>query len=395
MKDIVIVDGARTPFGTFMGSLKGFTATELGVIAARAALERAKIDPASVDGVVFGNVLQTSPDAIYLARHIGLKAGAPIETPALTVNRLCGSGLEAIVQGARLIQLGEAAVVLAGGAENMSQAPHQIYGARDGLALGQGQLVDYLWASLVDSYNQLGMALTTENLVEKYGISREESDEFALRSHQLAAAAQDAGRLAEEIVPVELKDRKGNVTLFAHDEHVRRDVSAEKMAGLSARFKKGGTVTPGNASGINDGAAAVVLMSREQAEAENREPLGRLVAWGTSGVHPDIMGIGPAPSSRQALQRAGLTLADIDVVEINEAFAGQYLAVERELGLDRAKVNLNGGGVAIGHPLAASGARLTVATLYELRRRGGRYGLLSMCIGGGQGIAAVVENLQR
>ncbi len=392
MKDIVIVDGARTAFGTYGGGLRDVSATDLGVVAAKAALERSKVDPRRIGHVIFGNVLQTSGDAIYLARHVGLKAGVPKEVPALTVNRLCGSGLQAILLGAQEIQLGQAEFVLAGGAENMSMAPHMIRGARWGLPLGDQKLEDYLWVALVDSYNGLGMANTAENLGRKYGISREEADEIALRSHTLAAAARESCRFSEEIVPVEVKTRKGTVVVDK-DEHIRPDTTAEKLAKLEARFEKGGTVTAGNASGINDGAAAVVVASAEAAEKAGLRPIARIVSGGVCGVDPDIMGIGPAPSSRQALQRAALTVADMDLVEINEAFATQYLAVEKELGLDRAKTNVNGGAIALGHPLGASGARLALTLAYELRKREKKYGLASLCIGGGQGIAAVIERI--
>lgn len=393
MKEIVILDGARTPFGTFCGSLRELSAIELGAIASREAMRRAGVDPARVDNVVFGNALQTSPDAIYMARHVGLKAGVPLEVPALTVNRLCGSGLQALVTAAQSILLGESEVALAGGAENMSQAPFVIRGARWGLGLGEGQLEDYLWAALLDTYNNMPMAITAENLAVKYGISRQEQDEFACRSHQAAARARESGRLREEIVAVELRDRRGNVTVIDQDEHIRPNTSLESLARLKPRFKADGGVTAGNASGINDGAAALVLATRERAEREGWKMLGRMVSWGLAGVDPDIMGIGPVPSSRRALERAGLSLEDIDLVEINEAFAAQYLAVEKEMGLDRDRVNVNGGAIAIGHPLAASGARLALTLLYELRRRRKRYGLASLCIGGGQGIAVIFESL--
>lgn len=392
-RDVVIVEGARTAFGTFGGALKDVSAVELGIVAARGALDRSGVDPAQVDNVVFGNVMQTSGDAIYLARHIGLKAGIPIETPALTLNRLCGSGLQAVVTAAQSILLGESECALAGGAENMSQAPHVVRGARWGLGLGQGQLEDSLWVGLVDTYCGLGMAETAENLAARYGITRKEADEFAVRSQQTAARARGEGRLAEEIVPVTVKDRKGRATQVETDEHIRPDASVEALARLQPRFRQDGVVTAGNASGINDGAAALVLSSAEKAEREGWKPLARLVSWGVAGVSPDIMGLGPAPASRQALERAGLELADIDLVEVNEAFAPQYLAVEKELGLDRQRVNVNGGAVAIGHPLGASGARLALTLIYELRRRRQRYGLASLCIGGGQGIAAIFELL--
>jgi acetyl-CoA acetyltransferase family protein len=395
MKDsVVILEGVRTGFGEFGGSLKDLSATDLGVIAARGALERAGVDPAWIDHTVFGNVVQTGADAIYLARHIGLKAGVPIEKPALTVNRLCGSGQEAILIGARLILGGEADFVLAGGAESMSQAPHVVRGARWGIGFGaNAQFEDMLWAALIDSYTGLPMAITAENLAEQYHVTRAEQDQFALLGHQRAKNAWDNGWMLEEIVPVPLKDRKGNVTLFAKDEHIRPDATLEGLAKLPARFKKDGTVTAGNASGIVDGAAAAVVTTMERAKERGLKPLGRLVAWGTAGVDPNIMGIGPAPAIRSALKRAGLKLSDMNIIEVNEAFAAQVLAVAHELDIDMDKFNVNGGAIAIGHPLGATGARLTLTTLYELRRRGKRYGVASMCIGGGQGLAAVVENL--
>ena len=392
MKDVVIVDGARTAFGTFGGGLRDVSATDLGVVAAKGALERSQVEPGRIDHVIFGNVLQTSGDAVYLARHIGLKAGLPKEVPALTVNRLCGSGLQAILLGAQEIQLGQAEFVLAGGSENMSLAPHQIRGARWGLPLGEQKLEDYLWVALVDSYNGLGMANTAENLGRKYGITREQADAFAYRSHTLAAKARESCRFSDEIVPVEVKAKKGTVVVDK-DEHIRSDTTPQSLAKLVARFEEGGTVTAGTASGINDGAAAVVLASAEAAEGAGLRPLARIVSGGVCGVDPDIMGIGPAPSSRKALERAGLGIEDMDLVEINEAFATQYLAVEKELGLDRERTNLNGGAIALGHPLGASGARLALTLAYELRKREKRYGLASLCIGGGQGIAAIIERV--
>ncbi|CAG0989503.1 partial acetyl-CoA C-acetyltransferase, partial [Anaerolineae bacterium] len=326
--DIVLLEGVRTGFGAFGGALKDLSATDLGVIAAKGVLERAKVDPAWIDHTVFGNVVQTSADAIYLARHIGLKAGVPKEKPALILNRLCGSGQEAIVTGARMILNGEADFVLAGGTESMSQAPHIVRGARWGIALGAGgQFEDALWGALTDSYNGMPRAITAENLAERYHISREEQDRFALLGQQHAKDAWEKGRLPEEIVAVPLKDRKGNVTPFAKDEHMRPDATLESLAKLPARFKKDGTVTAGNASGIVDGAAAVVVTTMEQAKQRGLKPLGRLVAWGTAGVDPDVMGIGPAPAIRIALKKAGMTLGDMDLIEVNEAFAAQALAV--------------------------------------------------------------------
>ncbi len=393
MQDIYIIEGARTPVGVLQGSLSEVSAIDLGVIAAKGAIERSGVEPQLIDQVVMGNVIQTSKDAIYFARHVALKAGLPIETPALTVNRLCGSGLQAIVSAAQMLQLGEGEIALAGGAENMTQAPHVIRGARAGFKLGQApQLEDSLWEALVDSYVGCGMAITAENLAEKYGLSREEVDVYALRSQQAARRAQQAGWFAEEIVPVTIKDRKGNPVEFSQDEGIR-DTSLEALAKLPARFRKGGVVTPGNASGINDAGAAVVLATGDAVRKYNLKPLAQLISWGIVGVPPEIMGIGPAPAIRQALKRADLQLANLDRVEVNEAFAPQYLAVEKDLGLDREKTNVNGGAISIGHPLAASGARLTLTLMYELRRHNLKYGAASLCIGGGQGIAAIIENV--
>ncbi len=393
MQDVYIIDGARTAVGVLQGSLSDVSAIDLGVVAAKGAIERSGVAPQLIDQVVLGNVMQTSKDAIYFARHVALKAGLPIETPALTVNRLCGSGLQAIVSAAQLLQLGEGRVALAGGAENMTQAPHVLRGARAGYKLGQApQLEDSLWEALVDSYVGCGMAITAENLAEKYEITREQVDEYALRSQVTARRAQQAGWLAEEIVPVTMKDRKGNLVEITQDEGIR-DTSMEVLAKLPARFRKGGVVTPGNASGINDAGACVILATGDAVEQYHLKPVARLVSWGVVGVPPEIMGIGPAPAMRQALKRADLRLSDLDRVEVNEAFSPQYLAVEKELGLDRDKTNVNGGAISIGHPLAASGARLTITLMYELRRHHLKYGAASLCIGGGQGIAAIIENV--
>lgn len=388
--DIVIVDGARTPFGNFGGALRDVSAIDLGVAAARGALQRSKIDPKQIDTIVFGNVIQSSADAIYGARHVGLKAGCPIDTPALIVNRLCGSGLQAIVSGAQSLILGEATYVLAGGMENMSQSPHVIRGARWGLGLGQGKLEDALWEGLTDSYNGMGMAITAENLAKRYEISRRQADDFSLKSQAGASKAIESGYFAEEIVPVEVPGKKGP-TVVDKDEGPRPSVTMEQLAKLPARFVKDGIVTPGNASGITDGASAVVLTTAKQAEKDGLSPIGRLVSWGVVGVDPDIMGIGPAFAIPQAVERAGMKLDDMDVVEINEAFAPQVLACVDELGLDASKLNPNGGAIALGHPLGASGARITYTLLHELRRRKKKYGVASACIGGGQGIAGVVE----
>nr|HET6903885.1 acetyl-CoA C-acetyltransferase [Ktedonobacteraceae bacterium] len=393
-QDVYIIAGARTPVGILQGVLSDVSAIDLGVIAAKGALERSGVDPQQVDQVVMGNVIQTSKDAIYFARHIALKAGLPIETPALTVNRLCGSGLQAIVNAAQMLLLGEGQIALAGGAENMTQAPHVLRGARTGYKLGQTpQLEDSLWEALVDSYIGCGMAITAENLAEKYNLSREQVDAYALRSQTAARRAQQARLLAEEIVPVTVKDRKGNAVEITQDEGIR-DTSMEALAKLPARFRQGGVVTPGNASGINDAGACVILATEEAVRQHNLKPMARLLSWGVVGVPPEIMGIGPAPAIRQALKRADLSLSDLDRVEVNEAFSPQYLAVEKELGLDRDKTNVNGGAISIGHPLAASGARITLTLMHELRRHHLKYGAASLCIGGGQGIAAIIENVQ-
>jgi acetyl-CoA acetyltransferase family protein len=390
--EVLIVGGARTPMTDYVGALKDLSAIELGAIASRGAFEKYGIRPESIDHAVFGNVLQTSADAIYGARHIALKAGVPVDVPALTVNRLCGSGIQAAVSGAQMIQLGEASLVLTGGVESMSQAPHVIRGLRAGLKLGQGKLEDSLWEALVDTYCGCPMAITAENCAAKYGIGREAQDAYALRSQQRADAAWKAGRFADEIVAVEIKTRKG-VQLVDRDDHLRPETTMEILAKLPAAFKKDGTVTAGNASGIVDGGAALILASREAADRHQLRPLGRLVAWASTGVEPSLMGMGPAPATRKVLEQAGLSLGDIDLIEINEAFAGQYLAVEKELGLDRNIVNVNGGAIALGHPLGMSGTRLLLTLLLELRRRGQARGIASACIGGGQGIAAIVETV--
>ena len=391
MRDAYILTGVRTPFGKFMGGLSKVSAVQLAAHVTQGALARGKIDPAEVDQMIFGNVIQSSQDAIYLARHAGLHAGVPIETPAHTLNRLCGSGLEAINQAARLIQTKEAELVVAGGAENMTQVPHLVRGGRFELRLGSVQLEDYLWEALLDPYCGCTMAGTASNLAKQYDITREAQDAFALRSQQCAAEAVKEGRLSEEILPVEVKTRKG-VHLVDKDEHPRAEVSLEGLAKLPlAPFEGNGCVTAGNASGINDGAAAVVLASKEKAQQLGVSPMARMVSWAVCGVDPSIMGIGPAPASRQALKVGKLALDDLDRIEINEAFAAQYLAVEQELGLDRDKVNLNGGAIALGHPLGASGARLALTLVHELRRSQKSLGLASLCIGGGQGIATIIE----
>jgi acetyl-CoA acyltransferase 2 len=393
--DIAIVNGARTPFGRYCGKLKDFTAQELGAVAAKSAMERSGIDPKEFDHVVFGNAQQTSGDALYGARHVGLRAGIPIEVPALTVNRLCGSGMQSIVSAAQMIQTDEAKVVLAGGMEAMSQAPFVIRG-RDGFTLAPGgKLEDSLMVALLDSYCGSYMANTAELYGSQQGITREMQDEFALRSQKCADDAYKAGHLQEELVPVPLRNHKGEPTgeSLTEDDHRRPQTTMEGLAKLRPAFGKNGTVTAGNASGIVDGAAAVVMMSLDEARKRNLVPLGRLVSWGYAGVDPKVMGRGPVPASQLALQKAGMSLEYMDLIEVNEAFAAQYLAVEKELGLDREKVNVNGGAIALGHPLGATGTRLVLTLLYELRRRKKKYGLATACIGGGQGIAMVVESL--
>lgn len=394
-RGIVFLSGKRTGFGTFGGSLKDFTATDLGVLSSRAAIEAAGVGPERIDHTFFGNALQTSADAIYLARHVALRAGVPQESPALTVNRLCGSGFEAIVQGAKEILLGHARCVLTGGTESMSQAPHVVRGARWGnLRLGEagGFFEDVLWQALLDSNCGLTMAQTAEELADRYGVTRQEADAVAVRSQQRAKLAWDHGRFDAEITPVTVRTRKGEIQ-YAADEHMRPETTVEALGQLRPYFRKDGLVTAGNASGIGDGAASAVLADEAWAEAEGLKPIGRLRSWAFVGVEPSVMGIGPAPAIRQALDRAGLALADMDLVEVNEAFAPQYMAVEKELGLDPERTNVDGGAIALTHPLAASGARITIHLLHELRRRGGRFAVGSACIGGGQGGAVVVEAL--
>jgi acetyl-CoA acetyltransferase family protein len=390
--DVVIVAGARTPMARYTGVFSEVSAIDLGAHAAKAAVQRSGVNPAELDHVVFGNVLQTSVDAIYGARHVGLKAGLKVDTPAVTVNRLCGSGIEAITQAAQRLLLGEAQMVLAGGMENMTQAPFVIRGARTGLKLGGGTLEDSLFAGLTDSYCGLPMALTAEKLAEQVGITRKDADAYALRSQQAADAAAKAGVFEEEIAPVEVKQGRKSV-LVSQDDHRRPETTMETLEKLPPSFKKDGMVTAGNASGIVDGAAAVVVTREKAAKERGLKPLGRIISWAVAGVDPSIMGIGPVPSTRKALQLAGMKLEQMDRVEVNEAFAAQYLAVEKELGLDRDRTNVNGGAIALGHPLGASGTRLVITLLNELRRKGLRYGVATACIGGGQGIAMIVEAL--
>lgn len=398
-KGIAIVGGARTPMCEYSGTpgygkLKSVSAIDLAAHASKHAIERAKIDPESIEHVVMGNALQTSNDAIYGARHVGLKAGVPQTTPALTVNRLCGSGIESIVQGAHLIRLGQAGTILSGGMENMSQAPYVLHGAREGFRFGtQPELQDLLFASLQDPFCGLYMAQTAEKIAARLGVAREAQDEFALRSHTLGAAAVQEGRFGEEIAPYVIESRKGQVVIDT-DDHIRPDTTLEGLAKLRPAFGKGGTVTAGNASGIVDGAAAVVLTSTERAEADGLDTWGVIRSHASVGVDPSEMGIGPVPAIRKCLEIAGIAQGDVDLFEINEAFAAQYLGCEKELGLDRDKVNVNGGAISLGHPLGATGTRLVLTLMYELRRSSKRYGVASACIGGGQGIALLVENPQ-
>ena len=390
-RDAVFLSGVRSGFGSFGGSLKDLSATQLGAAVARDAIAASGAPTEEFGHVVFGNVQQTSADAIYLARHIGLKAGLPIETPALTVNRLCGSGFEAITQGAQQIMLGRSELVLTGGTESMSQAPHVVRGARWGLRLAaQAELEDSLWESLSDRYCGLSMGETADNLAQRYELDRDEVDEVALGSQQRAQQAWDDGVFDDEVTPITV-GRRGRETEFRADEHIRADATLEGLAELPTVFRDGGVTTAGNASGICDGAAALVVASAEYAEANDLQPIGRLVGWAVAGVDPAHMGIGPAPAIRDVLKQSGLSLDDMDLIEVNEAFAAQYLAVERELGLDRERTNVHGGAIAIGHPVGASGARITAHLLHALRREGKRYGLGSACIGGGQGAAVIVE----
>jgi len=392
---VVFLSAVRTGFGTFGGTLRDHSATDLGVIAAQCAIARAGVSPTDVGHVIFGNVIPSSTDAAYLARHVGLRAGLPLEVPAVTVNRLCGSGFEAVIQAAHRILLGEANLVLAGGTESMSQAPYVLRGARWGTRLGQPPaLEDSLWDSLRDTYCDLPMGDTAESLGQSYGVTRADADAYALASQQRARAAWDAGAFRNEVIPVPVRHPKTKQTVeWAADEHMRPESTAEGLAKLQPVFRKDGLVTAGNASGVSDGAAALVVAGEQWAAEQGLRPLGRLLSWGVAGVDPAVMGIGPAPAARAALANAGLALADMDLVEVNEAFAAQYVAVERELGLDRERTNAEGGAIAIGHPLGASGARITGHLLHALRRKGGRLGLGSACIGGGQGIAVVVESL--
>jgi acetyl-CoA acyltransferase 2 len=390
-REIVVLSAKRTPFGAMSGALKTHTATDLAVIAGKAAIAQSGVAAADFDHVFAGNVIQTSADAAYLARHVGLRAGLPIETPALTVNRLCGSGFQVLIHAAEQVLLGDAKAVLAVGTENMTQSPHVIRGLREGVRYGAPPpLEDLLQAGLTDAYAGCPMGITAENLGAKYGITREACDAFALQSQQRWAAAHEAGKFADELVPVELETRKGKV-LFAKDEHPRPDADLAAIAKLKPVFKKDGLVTAGNASGICDGAAALVVADGAWARAQGFKPLAVLRQWAVAGVPPEIMGIGPAPAIRAALTRAGLAQGDIDLFDVNEAFAAQFLAVQQELGLPGERTNVNGGAIALGHPLGASGARISANLIYELARTGKQLAVGAACIGGGQGIAVVLE----
>ncbi|WDF74367.1 beta-ketothiolase BktB [Novosphingobium sp. KACC 22771] len=392
MFDIYIVSGTRTAIGDFGGGLKSFMPSELAGLVAAEAVRRAGVAAGDVGHVVFGQVVPSSSKDAYVARVAALNAGIPVETPALTVNRLCGSGLQAIVSAAQMMKLGEADVTLAGGVESMSNAPYHDHGQRWGRKMGDAQLVDAMVQALTDPVGGYHMGVTAENVAERHGVTREAQDALAVEGHARAIRAIEEGRFKEQILPVEIKTRKG-VTVFDTDEHPRTGTNAESLAAMKPVFKKDGTVTAANASGINDGAAAVVLATGDAVAAKGLKPLARIVSWGHAGVEPALMGVGPVKAVPVALSRAGLTLADMDVIEANEAFAAQALAVAGELGFDPDKLNPNGSGIALGHPIGATGAILTVKTAYELRRTGGRYGLITMCIGGGQGIAMVIENV--
>ncbi|KVR27703.1 acetyl-CoA acetyltransferase [Burkholderia ubonensis] len=393
-KEVVVVSGVRTAIGDFGGSLKDFAPTELGAKVVREVLSRANVPGDAVGHVVFGHVVNTEPKDMYLSRVAAIDGGVAQHTPAMNVNRLCGSGLQAIVSAAQTILLGDADVAIGGGAESMSRAPYTVPAARFGQRMGDGKLVDMMLGALHDPFQTIHMGVTAENVARKYGITRDDQDALALESHRRAARAIAEGRFKDQILPIAIRTRKGEVQ-FDTDEHVRNDASADDFTKLKPVFQKeSGTVTAGNASGINDAAAAVLMMSADAARAQGVKPLARLVSYAHAGVDPAYMGIGPVPATQKALERAGLTIADLDVIEANEAFAAQACAVTKELGLDPAKVNPNGSGISLGHPIGATGALITVKALYELKRIGGRYALVTMCIGGGQGIAAIFENLQ-
>lgn len=395
--ELVIVGGARTPMAEYSGTpgygkLKGVSAIDLAVHATKAALTRAGVSAEAIDHVVIGNVMQTSADAIYGGRHVGLKAGVPQAAGGLTVNRICGSGIQSIISAGQMLQLGESEMAIAGGMENMSQAPHILRGGRDGLRFGADtKLEDSLFEALKDPYAGLFMAQTAEKVAARLGITREEQDAYAFRSHQLGAAAVAEGRFAEEIEPYIISSRRGDKVIDT-DDHIRPETTIEGLAKLRAAFGKDGTVTAGNASGIVDGAASLVVTTADRAKADNLDVWAKIKGWGVSGCDPSEMGLGPVPSMRQCAERTGVKIEDVDRIEINEAFAAQYLGCEKELGLDRDKVNVNGGAISLGHPLGATGTRLILTLMYELRRQGLRYGMGSACIGGGQGVAMLIEN---
>ncbi|MDM5338839.1 acetyl-CoA C-acetyltransferase [Fictibacillus enclensis] len=392
MTEVYVVEGARTPFGSFGKSLKNVSPIQMGTLTALEAMKRANIDPAQIGDVVYGNVIHSSIDAAYAARHVALKARVPETVPAMLVNRLCGSGLQAVISSALAIQTGDADLALCGGVENMSKSPHSTFNQRfQGQKFGNLEFEDMLLHTLTDQYIGCGMGITAENLAEKYSIKREEQDEYALLSHQRAAKAIREGRFTQETIPVVIEEKKS--LTFTVDELVKPESTLQQLSALRPSFKKDGTVTAGNASGINDGAVSLVLAGEDSVKSKEVKPLARIVSWGISGVDPNIMGIGPVPASQKALAKATLSIEDMDLVEINEAFASQYLAVEKELSLDREKTNVNGGAIALGHPVGASGSRLLLTLAYELRNRGLRYGLASLCIGGGQGIAMIIENV--
>ena len=391
-REVVVVSGVRTAIGDFGGGLKDVAPTDMGAQVVREALARADVGGDEVGQVVFGNVIHTEPKDMYMARVAAMNAGVTQDAPALTLNRLCGSGLQAIVSAAQAIMLGDTDIAVGGGVESMSRAPYLAQGVRWGARMGDSAMVDMMLAALHDPFDNIHMGETAENLAESHQITRSDQDALAVLSHRRAARAISEGRFKQQILPIKLKTRRGE-TVFDTDEHVRADATAEDLGKLRPVFRKDGTVTAGNASGINDGAAAVVLMDRETAEKRGAKPMGRLVAYAHAGVDPKIMGIGPVPATRLVLQRAGLALADIDVIESNEAFAAQACAVAKDLGFDPEKTNPNGSGISLGHPVGATGTILAIKALYELERIGGRYALVTMCIGGGQGIAAVFERV--
>ncbi len=393
MEQVFIVDGARTAFTSFGGSFAQTKADELGAETAKEALKRSGISPEEVEHVLYGNVIHSSTNASFLARHIALKAGIPVTVPAMNLNRLCGSGCQSIISAAQLIKLGEAGIVLCGGAENMSMAPYANFDARFGAAkMGAMTFEDMVQRTLTDEYIGKGMGMTAEKLAQDYEITREMQDEFAILSQTRATNAQQEGKFEEEIVGVEVRSKKGPL-LIDRDEYIKPQVTMDKLQKLSPAFLENGTVTPGNASGINDGAASLVVASEKKVKEMNLHPIARIVSWAVAGVDPNVMGIGPVPAMKMALEKAGLSIEEIDLIEINEAFAAQYLAVEKELGLNREKTNVNGGAIALGHPVGASGTRIVLSLAYELRRRNLTYGAASLCIGGGQGIAIIIERV--